>query len=251
MSLQHLPQSMLNALDLLPSADIPITLFTRHSLRELVDGQGLSGYDLPLTDAGRTLAEAWGEYLVKRTGRRIEQCLSSPIQRCIDTAALMIQGADRIYPAGNTHNIEIVQQGLLVEPGSFVLDIAVAAPHFRAKGARGFINGFVNQSLPGMKHPIHGVMDILQLLHQFNLQRPNSINLAVSHDTILAGMVAVLMRQQQIEAYQWPQMMEGLILWFEGDHFHESRLSFIWRGQCQHINLSDFKNIHLNCTSNS
>ncbi len=60
MTLKLLPPSMFRALDLLPDPNIPVTLFTRHSLRELVNGQGLAGYDLQLTDQGRELAKAWG-----------------------------------------------------------------------------------------------------------------------------------------------------------------------------------------------
>ena len=241
MTLKHLPINMLRALDLLPAPDVPVTLFTRHSIRELVDGRGLAGYDLPLTEDGRELALSWGDYLIRRTERRIEHCISSPIQRCIDTASLMIEGADRANNFTNTHQIEIVEQGLLVEPGSFVVDIQQAAPHFKIQGARGFINSFVNNRLPGMKHPIHGVRDVLQLLHQFHAKGHAGLSLAVSHDTILAGIVAVLTHQKHIQAHDWPQMMEGLFMWFEGDAFHESRLSYIWRGQLQHLGLTDLQ----------
>jgi hypothetical protein len=37
MALDLLPKSMFEAIDLLPDASTPVTLFTRHSLRELVD----------------------------------------------------------------------------------------------------------------------------------------------------------------------------------------------------------------------
>ena len=60
MALDLLPKSMLKAIDLLPEAKVPVTLFTRHSIREMVSGQGLAGYDLQLTSQGRELAEAWG-----------------------------------------------------------------------------------------------------------------------------------------------------------------------------------------------
>ena len=96
MALELLPASMLKAIDLLPDAQTPVTLFTRHSIREIVVGQGLAGYNLQLTEQGRDLAEAWGGYLVGNTDRGIQHCISSPIQRCVDTAALMIQGADGI-----------------------------------------------------------------------------------------------------------------------------------------------------------
>ena len=109
MSLKLLPPSMLSALDLLPDPQIPVTLFTRHSVREEVAGQGLAGYDLQLTESGRELAQAWGQHLIENTDRVIQHCISSPIQRCVDTAALMIEGADQIIQP-NTHHIEIVEQ---------------------------------------------------------------------------------------------------------------------------------------------
>ena len=123
MALHLLPKSMFEAIDLLPDTSIPVTLFTRHSLRELVNGQGLAGYDLQLTEQGRELAYVWGQYLIQNSDRAIQHCISSPIQRCVDTAALMIEGADGTHKVKNTHTIEIVEQRLLVEPGSFVLDI--------------------------------------------------------------------------------------------------------------------------------
>ena len=95
---------MFEAIDLLPDASTPVTLFTRHSLRELVNGQGLAGYDLQLTEQGRDLAYAWVNILLKIPDRAIQHCISSPIQRCVDTAALMIQGADGIHE-GNKYRI--------------------------------------------------------------------------------------------------------------------------------------------------
>ncbi|MGL6033656.1 MAG: histidine phosphatase family protein, partial [Acinetobacter johnsonii] len=191
MALELLPPSMLKAIDLLPDAKTPVTLFTRHSIREVVTGQGLAGYDLQLTHQGRDLAEAWGSYLIDNTDRVIQHCISSPIQRCIDTAALMIQGADGQTLEPNTHRIEIIEQGLLVEPGSFVLDIKQAGPYFQRQGALGFINSFVNNALPGMKHPIHGVVDVLELIYNTHPNNPYGLSLAVSHDTILAAILAV------------------------------------------------------------
>lgn len=241
MSLKLLPPSMIQALELLPENHIPVTLFTRHSLREIVNGQGLAGYDLQLTEQGRKLAEAWGAHLISKTGRTIQHCISSPIQRCVDTAALMIQGADRVTAVSNTHTIEIVEQGLLVEPGSFVLDIKQAAPYFRQQGALGFINSFVNNALPGMKHPITGVFDVLELIYNTHPNQENGLSLAVSHDTIIAAILAVISEQSQIEKTDWPAMMEGLFVWFEGENFLNSQLKWIWRGELHQLTVSDFR----------
>lgn len=240
MSLKLLPPSMFRALDLLPNTHVPITLFTRHSLREVVCGQGLAGYDLQLTEEGRDLAHSWGAYLVEQTDRVIQHCISSPIQRCIDTATLMIQGAEKILPDTHTHAIEIVEQGLLVEPGSFVVDIQQAAPYFKEQGALGFINSFVNQDLPGMKHPINGVIDVLELIYNTHPQNKCGLSIAVSHDTILAAIIAVISGQSHISKSDWPAMMEGLFVWFEGDEFMNCKLKWIWRGERHELVIKDF-----------
>ena len=245
MALELLPASMLKAIDLLPDAQTPVTLFTRHSIREIVVGQGLAGYNLQLTEQGRDLAEAWGGYLVGNTDRVIQHCISSPIQRCVDTAALMIRGADGITLEPNTHHIEIIEQGLLVEPGSFVLDIKQAGPYFQKQGALGFINSFVNNALPGMKHPIHGVVDVLELIYNTHPNSPGGLSLAVSHDTILAAMIAVMSGHQEVSREDWPKMMEGLFVWFEGDVFEESKLKWIWRGKVHELDISQFQNTEL------
>ncbi|MEB3766504.1 phosphoglycerate mutase family protein [Acinetobacter sp. MD2] len=245
MALKLLPKSMFQAIDLLPDRHTPVTLFTRHSIREIVAGQGLAGYDLQLTTQGRELAQAWGQYLIQNTDRVIQHCISSPIQRCIDTAALMIQGADQIAIQQNTHHIEIIEQGLLVEPGSFVLDIQQAAPYFKQQGALGFVNSFVNNGLPGMKHPITGVVDVLELIYQTHPQQAGGLSLAVSHDTIIAAMLAVMNNQTQLNKSDWPEMMEGVFVWFEGDCFSESILKWIWRGQLHQLSIHDFQQQHL------
>lgn len=239
MALNLLPTSMLHAMDLLPDPKTPVTLFTRHSLREEVKGQGLAGYDLQLTDQGRDLATAWGAYLIENSQRQIQHCISSPIQRCVDTAALMIQGADRIN-VSHTHRIEIVEQGLLVEPGSFVLDIQQAGPYFKRQGALGFINSFVNNALPGMKHPISGVVDVLELIYNAHPQHSHGLSLAVSHDTIIAAILALISGRNTVTAEDWPQMMEGLFVWFEGEEFLDSRLKWIWRGQLHTLDIAAF-----------
>lgn len=232
---------MFDGIDLLPDLETPVTLFTRHSIRELVAGQGLAGYDLQLTPQGRDLAQSWGAHLVEHTQRELQHCISSPIQRCLDTAALMIQGADQSC-SDEVTAIDVVSQGLLVEPGSFVIDIQQAAPYFRRQGALGFINSFINQRLPGMKHPVSGVLDVLELIYHSHPEQPAGLSLAVSHDTIIAALVAVISKRQQINQEDWPAMMEGLFVWFEGDDFHHSHLHWIWRGEYHTLYIQDLLN---------
>ena len=148
---------------------------------------------------------------------------------------------DGITLEPNTHHIEIIEQGLLVEPGSFVLDIKQAGPYFQKQGALGFINSFVNNALPGMKHPIHGVVDVLELIYNTHPTNQYGLSLAVSHDTILAAIIAVISGRNEVTQADWPDMMEGLFVWFEGDEFLESKLKWIWRGQIHTLDISQFR----------
>lgn len=262
---QYLPASMFQAVDLLPKNGQPVVLLTRHSIRELADNQGFATYQLPLTDVGRHLAFEWGHWLSQNTDLQIATCLSSPIPRCVDTAIEMLKGADLDGTMAAIHadksntqarllsgdmpanqstlsnnqrsiihtplSLAIDQHGLLVEPGSFVLDIAQAGPHFMKKGALTFINQFLNHQLPGMKMPIEGAQDILRLLFNHLPQQSNQLLLAVSHDTILAALFSVMAGQSRIERKDWPDMMEGAFLWFDGEQFEHSVVNWIWRGQ--------------------
>jgi Histidine phosphatase superfamily (branch 1) len=231
----YLPQSMHLGLSLLPDTR-PIILLTRHSIRVLVDEQGYAGYKLPLTELGRQLASEWGDYFCAQTGRQFRACLTSPIGRCVDTASLMLEGRSTIL----AEQPEVVKTALLVEPGSFVQDHAVAQPIFMQKGALIFINMLLSQQLAGVKHPMLGVFDILKLLHTYLPDDDNGVLLAVSHDTILAVFLAVMHDETEVNSEDWPDMMEGIFLWFEGDCFEESQVHWIWRGVAHSRAVSSF-----------
>jgi broad specificity phosphatase PhoE len=218
-----LPPAMQAGLALLPKSQ-PIILLTRHSIRELVDDQGFAGYKLPLTEQGRRLASSWGEHFCAWTNRQFHTCLSSPITRCVDTAMLMLEGS-KLLNDFQSRQPAIIKSKLLVEPGSFVQDGESLTPLFMQYGAIAFINFFLGQQVAGMKHPMQGVLDILNLLYEHLPNQENSVLLAVSHDTILAV---------------WPEMMEGVFLWFDGDRFEESRVHWVWRGVAHSRSVSSF-----------
>ena len=232
-----LPPMMQAGLALLPKSR-PIVLLTRHSIRELVDDQGFAGYKLPLTEQGRRLAYAWGEHFCAWTERKFHACLSSPIGRCVETAALMLEGS--LLQSFQMTQPDVIKNALLVEPGSFVQDGASLGPLFRQYGALEFINYFLGQQIAGMKNPIQGVLDILSLLHKHLPDQDNSVLLAVSHDTILAVFLAVMQRETVVSTDDWPEMMEGVFLWFEGDDFEESTVHWVWRGVVYSRLISSF-----------
>ena len=92
-----------------------------------------------------------------------------------------------------------------------------------------------------MKHPISGVVDVLELIYNTHPQDHFGLSLAVSHDTILAAIIAVISGRNRVSQDDWPEMMEGLFVWFEGDEFLESQLKWIWRGQLHSLNIRQFQ----------
>ena len=115
---QHMPSSQQATLDAwlkLRPQGVRSVLITRHSVRDLTDAHGNSGYDIPLNAHGRVLAAHYGSWLSERLG--FEQVLSSPVGRCLDTARLM----SAIEP-------EAVEW--LKEPGAFVDKNPVLAARF-------------------------------------------------------------------------------------------------------------------------
>ena len=219
----HLPPSMIDSVKLLPKHE-RLILFTRHSLREMSDKNGFASYALPLTPKGRVLAESWGRWLAANLDYSMDvDSISSPIQRCIDTAILMQAGA------GISRNVS--HQSLLVEPGSLVVDHEEVSKVFKQIGALNFINRFLAGDMAGIKAPHKGGLDLLALLFQHQPKHGHLL-LAVSHDTLLSAFLAVMMGVGEISWDDWPKMMEGVFLWFDDKPFSDAKVHFIWRGQC-------------------
>ena len=220
----RLHPTLKQALPLLP-ADVPVHLFTRHSVRELAR-DGFADYRLPLTAEGVAMARRWGAEL----GRPVTRFSSSPVGRCVDTAQAMMEGG--IEAGLLSAPLEIERSMTLVEPGCFVEDVARVGPHFMKLGALGFINHHIREGLDGLLTPAEGRQKLLTFLRE---RQPDSGSLAVhvSHDTIIIAFVASLLGLSEVNERDWPWMMEGVWLWFD-----EHELHFIWRGQWQRRELS-------------
>ena len=206
-----------DALQLLP-ADRPAHLLTRHSVRELAKN-GFADYRLPLTPEGITMAREWGA----RLERPVSAFYSSPVGRCVDTARAMAEGA---RGAGLIdHEPEVITDSTLVEPGCYVEDMNRVGPTFLKMGALRFLNAHLRQPFDGMLTPAAGRAKLAGYLHD---RQPGAGELAVhvTHDTILAVLVAELEGRDAIDEGHWPWMMEGLWVWFDERH-----LNWVWRGE--------------------
>ncbi len=208
---QNLPPLMLETLAQIPR-NVPAALITRHSIR----GEGtnlIASYSVPLTPEGKDLAEWLGAQLPQP----VANVYSSPVGRCVETGEHLLKGANQ------AHSIQT--NSLLVEPGSFVQDIQQVGGFFLKKGPVEFANRHIAGTVRGMKALSEGSLDILYHVHQ-NLAQPGTLSIHVTHDTILAPLVAYLQKMPAITQSDWPLMMEGVVLWFDDNLVH-----WVWRGK--------------------
>jgi hypothetical protein len=89
------------------------------------------------------------------------------------------------------------------------------------------MNKVLRAEFPQLEHPRTGVKKLLQHIRSAQSEDADILNVHVSHDTILAAFVYTLLGKTLIEEHEWPRMMEGVYLWFEGDS-----IQGVWRGQC-------------------
>ncbi|MCU5785362.1 phosphoglycerate mutase [Alcanivorax marinus] len=199
-------------------ADRPAHLLTRHSVRELAKN-GFADYRLPLTPEGITMARDWGA----RLERPVSAFYSSPVGRCVDTARAMAEGARE---AGLIdHQPEVITDDTLVEPGCYVEDLNRVGPTFLKMGALRFLNAHLREPFDGMLTPAAGRAKLAGYLRDRE-PAPGALAVHVTHDTILAVLVAELEGRDAIDEEHWPWMMEGLWLWFDERH-----LNWVWRGE--------------------
>ncbi len=206
-----------DALRFLPS-DRPAHLLTRHSVREQAKN-GFADYRLPLTEEGVAMARQWGTQLE----RPVAAFYSSPVGRCVATAEAMAEGA---LEAGLMPTLpEVITDMTLVEPGCYVQDINRIGPTFLKMGAMRFLNRHLRVPFDGMLSPAAGRAKLAAYLHARQAP-PGALTVHVTHDTILAVLVAELEGRSNISEDDWPWMMEGLWVWFDDD-----RMNWIWRGE--------------------
>ena len=188
-------------------------LVIRHAEREGIP-TGEFGVDVPLTVAGITEAERLGEAL--RSFREHFTVVSSPVPRCVQTGEAILRGAD--CPGG------VALDRRLGDPGPFVVDTDAGGPLFLELPVPEIVRRQLQQAepLPGMRPTPDGVEILLSLTAE-QLESHGRLSVYITHDAILAVLVASLFRLPLEEA-GWPAYLEGLLLWRSS-----RRLHFSWR----------------------
>ena len=217
-----MPQANSSTHDLLglvqQGADAAIIL--RHAEREDIPG-GTFGVDVRLTPQGIREARRLGTILSSRSSQGT--ITASPVGRCIATAEEIRFGSG--WPA------KVVADRRLGDPGPFVIDQEAAGKVFLNVG----ISETVRRQLtcreppPGMRETSRGV-EILLGLAAGGLGRRGLLHLYVTHDAILAVLVAHLYRLP-MEEIGWPNYLDGLVIWRSSERLH-----FAWKGLPQGSN---------------
>ena len=193
--------------------DTTAAIILRHAEREEIP-PGEFGVDVSLTKRGVAEAERLGSLLSVRGA----VCLtSSPVPRCVRTAAAVLFGA------GSTGEAALDRR--LGDPGPFVVEPEVAGPLFLETGILELVRRQLSGGEPpaGMRETSEGVGLLLDAATDA-VRSGADLNVLVTHDAILAVLVAHLYGVQ-IDEIAWPGYLDGLILWRDGE-----LLRFTWRG---------------------
>ena len=190
-----------------------VSLVIRHAEREDIPA-GTFGHDVSLTGDGVAASERLGAALSERGAISV---VSSPVPRCVQTAEAILRGAGSSTTATTDRR--------LGDPGPFVVEPNVSGPLFLELP----ISEIARRQLqdadphPGMRPTAEGV-EILLNLTTGNLGEGGRLDIFVTHDVILAVLVASIIGPP-LEKVGWPGYLEGLFLWRS-----RTRLRASWRG---------------------
>ena len=192
---------------------IDAALVIRHAEREEIP-IGTFGVDVPLTAHGVVSAAQLGNAL--GAGRQVS-VTSSPVPRCVQTAEAILQGCNNDSP--------VQLDRTLGDPGPFVVDPEASGPLFLETDILDIVRRQLSGSEPpaGMRPTADGVGMLIELV-ALGLGRSGRVNVFVTHDSILAVLVASTLGKSA-DQIGWPDFLDGLLLW-------RSRvgLNVAWRG---------------------
>ena len=195
-------------------AEADAALILRHAEREDIP-PGTFGVDVPLTAYGVESAERLGAML---SGLRPQAGVTaSAVPRCVSTGRAILRGG------GWSEGVALDWR--LGDPGPFVVDEEVSGARFLEIGILEIVRHQLTHVEPpaGMRETSEGV-DLLLGLTANGQRSCGRLNIYVTHDAILAVLVAYLYRLS-VDEIRWPDYLDALLLWR-----CEERLHFIWRG---------------------
>lgn len=172
-----------------------------------------------LTLSGKEQAGDIGVY-IKEQSLRIDQVLSSPIERCIETAKCIVAEFDGQY------EIKIANELVCDGRGVFVTDSQAADKNFvDTDPLEVLVKLQQGCEYPGMASPNDGANKLLSaLMEEFSTS--NTHTLCISHDSILA-LFCNSLTNTIIDENNWFGYLEGIVLTMS----HDKKFMLHWSGQ--------------------
>ena len=169
-----------------------------------------------LSKNGRKEALAFGKEFSQFISE-IQYVKSSPIERCIATAVLILRGMGKDLTITNSTN--------LGDPGVFIKDDKVAVKHFKTYGYEKVVMFQIDgKELEGIKDIKSGTELLLNEI-LMDLKNIEGIGLYVSHDVIIVPFISYLTGDISI-AKKWINYLDGVYLWLDKD-----KLFLMWGGK--------------------
>ncbi|PKO13849.1 MAG: hypothetical protein CVU39_16710 [Chloroflexi bacterium HGW-Chloroflexi-10] len=193
-----LPEYLMNAYQVVPQMGA-VSVVMRHSARYPIESEA-DIFTAGLTPEGRDLASQFGNWL--KDQKEIGQIQSSPIQRCIDTGALI--GSQKDNP------IDVRTADVLSHPNE--------------NGEYDRMEEFMDSnSWP------ERVRDIASCIVP-NGKHRQGLNLYVTHDTVIVLMAAFWLNMDIRAPQVWPQFLEPFFVWWQ-----DKNLKAAFRGEVYDI----------------
>ncbi len=212
-----IPISFLDDLKILPKGE-PVAVFMRHAKRFEIKDDEL-GLDVLLTEDGKKSAYDLGQGYLKEI---LVDAYSSPVQRCIDTAKNIIDGARK--------DIEVKTDMVLSGMEIFIDDLMdFSSFYFKYGMFKIFDLVYERKKVSGL-NPIEEITKNF-IKHIDSKLSKNGLSLFLSHDSFIA-FIAIEVFRIKITDDTWPSFMEGIFMWKENDN-----MKLLFRGQIKSIKI--------------
>ena len=180
------------------SAESKIAMIIRHGDREKIPA-GEYGNDVLLNQKGQENSFKLGESL---RPFQVNKILTSPIQRCIQTAEFLKKGYGR--------EVEITQTQCLGAPGLHITDDVLAGEYFLKHGFFKILDEFIEgKSSPGLRDKLQYEKAMTDFIRS-NTQK-SGLTIYVTHDSLIA-LYHYCLNGTIYTTQNWVKYLDGVLL---------------------------------------
>jgi len=185
---------------------VPFIMFLRHAERDFSEDP-LEDIKKQINGNGKKQAISLGKELLKRQSK-ICFIKSSPIERCVETANAILEGA--------RSNVKVLTSRILGDPGPFVSDDKIAFQTFLELGIEEIVRRqHENKPIPGFHDTKKGLKTLLEEFVK-DMEKLDGVGLYISHDAIIAAFLGYL-TGTAIDMDNWIGFLDGVLIYKTSD----------------------------------